>query len=82
MAFVNADPGRPYVCGFEDPGSAGFGTGAAFVARIGDSVSVTISAASLTAAGGANGAGAVTFASDASGTGTITSGSATVKAVT
>lgn len=81
VAFVNSDPGRPYVCGFEDPEGAGFGSGAEFVARIGDAVSVTISSAALTAAGGSNGAGAVAFASSASGTGTITSGSATVKAV-
>lgn len=77
VAFVNSDPGRPYVCGFEDPEGPGFGTGAEFVARVGDAVS--ISAAALTAAAGTNGAGAVTFANAASGT--ITGGSATVKAV-
>lgn len=73
VAFVNSDRGRPYVCAFDDPESPGFGTGAEFVARVGDSVEVTL--VSLPVVGGGGGSVSGTAS------GTITGGSATVKAV-
>jgi hypothetical protein len=73
VAFVNSDRGRPYVCGFEDPDGPGFGSGAEFVARVGDSVSVTLVALPVTGGGGGTVSGTAS--------GSITSGSATVKAV-
>lgn len=73
VAFVNSDPGRPYVCGFDDAEGPGFGSGAEFVARVGDSVSVTLTSLPVTGGGGGTVSGTAS--------GTITSGSATVKAV-
>lgn len=73
VGFVNSDPARPYVCGFEDAEGEGFGTGAEFVARLGDSVEVTLVSLPVVGGGGGSVSGTVS--------GTITSASATVKAV-
>lgn len=82
VGFLNEDPARPYVAQFEDPDGEGFvpattiiSEGSAYLARVGDSV--TITPAQFAASGASNGAGAVTLVSNI--TATITSGSTKVK---
>ena len=86
VGFVDSDPARPAVLGFEDPDGAGFvpisitfANGTAPVGRVGDAVSVTLSAVEIATisappAGGPCSGGPITL------TGTIQAGSPIVKA--
>lgn len=78
VGFIEADPARPYVAAHEDAEGEGFvptlinlANGSAFLARVGDSVSVNI--VSLPVVGGGGGSVSGTAS------GTITSGSSKVK---
>lgn len=78
VGFVEADPARPYVAAFEDSEGSGYLAtslnllnGSAYAARVGDSVSVTLSALPVSGGGGGTVSGTAT--------GTITTGSTKVK---
>jgi hypothetical protein len=82
VGFVDSDPSRPYVAGFEDADGAGFvpttitfAQGTAGIARLGDEI--TISVAQFGTAGAANGGGAVATALAMKGT--ISSASSKVR---
>lgn len=78
VSFVDANPARPVVVGFSDAEDPQFlatiltlANGSAFAARVGDSVSVTLSMLPVTGGGGGTVSGTAT--------GTITGGSTKVK---
>ncbi len=82
VAFVNSDPGRPYVASFEDADGDGFMPttltlleGTKGIARDGDEITISIS--QFTTASASNGGGPVAIAHDLKGT--ISGGSAKVK---
>jgi hypothetical protein len=81
VGFVNSDPSRPYVAGFEDADGAGFLPtsltllgGTAGIVRVGDEV--TISALQFAAASPSNGSGPVTITSPMKGS--VSTGSSKV----